>query len=382
MVAENCRKLKVLVLEGTARERGRAHGEALRNLIQEHKARWAANLNRQTGMDEQSYLDKLLAETNFMPAIERWTPHLLEEVRGIAEGANIDFRYAFARQLSDEEPWFRREINLAKNVDADSSRACSSIGLSAREDQATVIGQNMDTPAWYDGLQVLLHLKGPDMPVEVFNFSLAGKINLCGINSNGLAICCNSMAQLDYAKDGLPEDFVVRGFLAQENLQAGLAFMNTIKHASGQNYTIAEPGSRAINFEASANRIEEFLPFPGADRVYHTNHPLVNGDQGMFRQALAESGNEDELLPSYNGSTMERFEELQYRLADPEKILGVDDMKAAFSSHPGGLCRHPDELGEGNITLGCLIMDLNTTPSLQIAPGPPCETPFETYHFS
>jgi len=107
----------------------------------------------------------------------------------------------------------------------------------------------------------------------------------------------------------------------------------------------------------------------------------VNDDQGMFRKVLAASGNEDELLPSYNGSTMERFEELQRRLAEPENKLGIADMKAAFRTHLGGMCRHPDESGQGNITLGCLIMNMDTTPSLQIAPGPPCETPFETYSF-
>ncbi len=377
----NNKTLEVLVLEGTARERGRAHGEALRDLIHEHHLRWVDALQKQNGMDEQSYLDALLAETDFMPAIERWTPDLLEEVRGIAEGANVDFRYAFARQLSDEEPWFRREMDLTKKINEAENPACSSIGLSARDERSAVIGQNMDTPTWYDGLQVLLHLKGPDMPVEVFNFSLAGKINLCGMNSNGLAICCNTLAQLDYARNGLPEDYVVRGFLAQENLAAGLDFMNGIKHASGQNYTIAEPGSRAINIEASANSIAEYLPFAGADRVYHTNHPLKNKDQGLFRKALVESGNEDGLLPSYNGSTMERFAEFQHRLADPAKTLGVSDMKAAFSSHSGGVCRHPDEHGAGNITLGCLIMDLGATPSLQIAPGPPCTTPFVKYLF-
>ena len=380
-MSENSNKLEVLVLEGTARERGRAHGEALRELIHEHHARWLDALQKQTGMDEQFYLDRLLAETNFMPAIERWTPNLLDEVRGIAEGANIDFRYTFARQLSDEEPWFRREMKSVKKVDADENPACSSIGLSAREGRTTVIGQNMDTPTWYDGLQVLLHLKGSDMPVEVFSFSLAGKISLCGMNSNGLGVCCNTLAQLDSARDGLPEDFVVRGFLAQENLAAGLEFMNSIKHASGQNYTIAEPGSRAINLEASANGIEEFLPFTGADRVYHTNHPLENDDQAMFRKALAECDNEDELIPSYNGSTMERFGELQQRLSAPEKVLGISDIKAAFSSHTGGVCRHPDEHGAGNITLGCLIMDLGETPSLQIAPGPPCKTSFVEYRF-
>ena len=291
--------------------------------------------------------------------------------------ANVEFRYALARQLSDEEPWYRREKKLAISE----GRGCSSIGLSCVRDRPTTIGQNMDTPAWYGGHQILFHHKGPDLPVEVFSFALAGKINLCGMNSHGLSICCNTLAQLNYSKDGLPEDFVVRGFLAQPDLEKGLDFLQRVKHASGQNYTIAEPGSRAINLEVSAGKISEFVPFDGADRVYHTNHPLVNDDQSIFQHIIKCADEPQALLPSFVGSSIPRFEEFQARMSDPQEMLTLDDMKKILSSHQAPVCRHSNDSPNKVITLGCLIMELTTPPALHIAPGPPCKTPFKTYRF-
>jgi len=370
-------ELKVVVLEGNSfRERGRVHGEVLRDMILDHQSRWQEDLYASTGMAPDHYLDELLAETNFMPAIERWTPQLLEEVKGIAEGADVDFRYILARQLSDEEPWYRLEKSLAMS----GGRGCTSIGADAAGGTPALIAQNMDCPAWYQGHQILFHHKGPDLPAEVFSFALAGKINLCGLNSKGLAICCNTLSQLNYSRDGLPEDFVVRGFLHQESLAEGLEFLRAIKHASGQNYTVSEPGSRAINLEISANKVVEFRPWAEADRVYHTNHPLINDDQGILKARLSAG----KLVPG-STSTLPRFKELQKRFGSPQNIVTVETMKAAFSNHEGSICRHPAD-GEGSaggvITLGCIIMELGEKPSLHIAPGPPCETPFVTYRFN
>ncbi|MBW2366899.1 MAG: hypothetical protein JRH15_03335 [Deltaproteobacteria bacterium] len=378
-MSERNRGLPIIVLEGKSpRERGRAHGETLKDMIREHRDRWEQNMHSDTGLDMETYLAQLLSETNFIPAIKRWTPGLLEEVRGIAEGAGIDFRYVLARQLSDEEPWYRREKKMAMT----SGRGCSSIGLNATDRHPTMIGQNMDTPVWYDGHQTLFHHKGPDLPVEIFNLAVPGKINLCGMNSNGVSICCNTLSQLDYSKKGLPEDFVVRGFLEQPILEKGLEFIHAISHASGQNYVIAEPGSRAINLEASANKVVEYKPTDITDRLVHTNHPLVNDDQGIYRKAMGVTENSDKLMPAFAGSTIPRFEELDKRLNDPAMQPTIDDMKAAFSSHEGPVCRHPDDSRTQDvITLGCMIMELSSSPVFHIAPGPPCTTPFKTYHF-
>lgn len=369
--------LRKIELRGGPRQRGRIHGETLRPLVREQLERWKAALVADLAVDPDHYVDEFLAATRFLPAAERWTPQLLEELRGIAEGAGTDFRYTFVRALSDEEPWYRRERYLA----AAPGRGCSSLGVDARADQPTLIAQNMDMPPWCDGHQVLLHLIDPDLPVEVFAFTVAGKISLAGMNSAGLGVCCNTLSHLSFAADGLAEDFVVRGFLAQPTLQAGLEFMRAVPHASGQNYTVAAPGSRAINLEASATRIDEFRPADCGDRVYHTNHPLVNPDREPYRRAATRL-DAAQLRRFFGGTSHERLPSLQRSFGDPAVQPTIATIKAALSSHDGPVCRHGEAEGRyDHYTLGCLVMELGASPRLHVASGPPCSTPFQVFAF-
>ena len=106
------KKLLVLTLTGDPRERGLSHGEEMREEIACHLELWREDLAKDTGMSPADYLDKFYAETDFFPAIEQFTPDLLEEVRGIAEGSRQDFRVVLIRQMSDEDPWFRQILKF------------------------------------------------------------------------------------------------------------------------------------------------------------------------------------------------------------------------------------------------------------------------------
>ncbi len=369
---------RVIMLEGSAKERGRAHGETLRKDIQAMGGEWKEQIYQDLQLDPECFLQQLVEETNFLPAVKRWTPALLEEVEGIAEGAGVDFNTIFARQLSDEEPWFRMEKKLGRSWG--NAEHCSAIGSDPQGDLPALAAQNMDTPAYYDGYQVLFHIKYPESPLEVFMFTIAGKINLAGMSNARLAICCNTVLPLNYAKDGLPEDFVVRGALEQPSLSAAVDFMHGIKHASGQNYLMGGP-EHVLSLECSANQVVEYAIFPGADRVWHTNHPLVNDDCSIHEHRLA-------LLPEderaqWRDSTGERsntharFNYLEQQLCDPAEVITIERIKGHLSSHQAPVCHHSDQ----KITLGCLIMELGETPALHLAPGPPCSTPFRTHTF-
>jgi isopenicillin-N N-acyltransferase-like protein len=91
---------------GDGRERGRAHGEALREPIRGLLEAWDADVAARLGRPPQALVSALLETTGFVAAIERHTPDLLEEVRGIAEGAGIGFDRVLALNLMDEEWWF------------------------------------------------------------------------------------------------------------------------------------------------------------------------------------------------------------------------------------------------------------------------------------
>ena len=94
--------IQPLSLEGTAYQRGLAHGETLRTRIQELVQIWQAELSAGFGMDASQVVHRFLQRTDFVSAIQKWTPDLLDEVRGIADGCGLSFDTMLAFQLLDE----------------------------------------------------------------------------------------------------------------------------------------------------------------------------------------------------------------------------------------------------------------------------------------
>ena len=80
-------KLRIVELSGTPYEMGRIHGRTLGPEIRELVKLWKENLTETFGVPPEAFIRRLLEKTDFKAAMARWTPGLLEEVRGIADGA-------------------------------------------------------------------------------------------------------------------------------------------------------------------------------------------------------------------------------------------------------------------------------------------------------
>ncbi len=367
--------MRVLTLEGTPRQRGRQHGEELREMIGRHLDLYRENIQQDTGLDAQAFFDRFYAETDFLPIIEKYTPDLLDEVRGIAEGSGRNFDEVLARQLSDEDPWFRQIVKFGREVPEN----CSCLGTS--ETGRSLIAQNMDSPAYYDGFQMLLRVREPDSDVESLVFTVAGKLSLAGMNNQGIGICCNTVLQLDFNPRGLPEDFIVRKVLQQTNLPDVLSFMRSIPHASGQNYLLGGP-TGVVDLECSAHKVVEVPPLLNNRRVYHTNHPLANNDTQSWDALLERGAREAPQMVAQMKARQTTFDRFAALKRDVEADQALDVRRAAdiLSDHTAPVCLH--HLHQGNYTLGCLIMELDVRdPRLNAAGGPPCSTPFRTYTF-
>jgi len=87
--ARNWEMAPPLLLQGAPYERGLAHGETLRSQIHEVVGRWKGELARMYQMDADEAIARFIGGTDFVPAIRRWTPDLLDEMRGIAAGADM-----------------------------------------------------------------------------------------------------------------------------------------------------------------------------------------------------------------------------------------------------------------------------------------------------
>lgn len=367
--------MPVIDLRGAPRDRGRRYGETVRDGIADVLDRWRRALGStwpqiddRAPINPESYLDTFLRGTNFLPAIERWAPNLLEEIEGIAEGSGQSQRAILALQLLDEE-W---EYGLRRGLTSPAMR-CTSFAIAGTANAPTLAGQNMDVPAWVDGCQVLLRIKGDAGEPDALVFSVAGYIGFNGMTTAPLGITCNSLSQLRSSSSGLPVAFLVRSVLARRTIDEAEMFLRSIAHASAQTYTLSAPGDVRC-LECSAQRIERFEPDAAPTRVFHTNHPFVNHDWD------GESGAE-----RVDANSAARLASVHRHLGRRSGTITVSQAKAALAAHddrdnPVSCRRRPDDdAGTMNFTAGASVYEMGDTPQLHLAAGPPCQTAFKTF---
>ena len=346
--------LPIVRCAGTPRQRGEAHGEALRTLIQATLERWQASLGRPAQGDPHAYLREFLGQTDYMAAMTRWTQDLLDELRGIAAGAVVPFEQLFAYNLLDEEWWFARSY-------ARPAAGCTVIGWWDGSDDGPLLAQTMDIGSIYDGAQAVLQLQPDDAP-EALVFTFAGMIGLNGCNAASVGVVVNNLSMLPHASHGLPVAAVVRGILARGSLTDAAAFIRSVPHASGQHYAVGSPEG-LLSFECSAGGVVQDAS--ATSRVLHTNHPLVGGDPpaaGAPSDAAANSRARYDFITRRAGAIDGQ--------ADIEAILADQTVPISIACAPG--C---------GFTFGATSLALGMTPRMRIAPGPPHCNPYVELSF-
>ena len=349
-------RIEATELTGGPRERGLDHGRRLKAQVQGHLAAWLESLAQAGLGDGEAYARGMLRDTDFRPAISRWAPDLLDEVEGVADGAEVPRDLLFALQLLDEEWAYRVRARVA----AEPLEKCSSLAI-VTDGGPTWVGQNMDLGGYTDGWQVALRLDRDGTSPGALMFSAAGMIGLMGVNAAGLGVCVNSLPQLPSAPEGVPVAFVIRRLLQCRDLAEAARTVLAIPHATNQHYVIAESGA-ARSFEASAAGVTEYHP-ADQTRVLHTNHPLS-----------AEKGRPEP--QAHRENTVARLASLERRLSDGQP--GLEDVQGALSAfddpkNPVCRLRSPDG-GLIGFTTGSIVSALRPAPApieSWISAGPP-----------
>ncbi len=347
------RTLVVVDGAGAPREIGRRHGEAVRDLIAAGLERWLAALERRHGVAAADYIDDFLTATDFLPAIESWTPESLEEIRGVADGANQPFATMLAFNLLDEEWAFA-------SARASQRPGCSAIGIQPTPDAPPALGQTMDIPSIHDGCQIALRVAPDDRPAVVA-LSYAGMIGLTGANDAGIGVVVNNLETLPTRRHGLPVAFVLRGILARATPADAAAFVQAAPHAPGQHYAIGGPdGIRS--FEGWGGGVAETTP--DGRNVLHTNHPLGGQAAVGDTETIYARSRTRERLACLDGHAA--------RLVDRAGLeAALADTSVPISIAPRA----------GFMTFGAISMTLTAPPAVRIAPGPPHLTTFARVPF-
>ena len=359
---ERTPQMTTIACFGTGFQRGLAHGETARAEVRAALARWEeASL---AGLPDvpsiKDYAQRFLAETGLWETAQHLCPDLADEVRGIAQGADLPEVVVVAYNLMDEQWWYDFDSTQSP---PEAEPGCSLMALRGPGD--TVIAQNMDLPAFMDGSQVILHLGGPDMP-ETLLLSAAGLIGLTGMNRAGVAICVNTLLMLRHQKRGLPVAFMLRRALAERTAESALGVLRALPHASGQHYAVADKGG-VTGLECSA--LGAAVSSQGQCRLLHTNHPLASADTDS--RALAMLTARGRIADSTN------------RLAHMAALgpQGAEGVKAMLTDPAAPLCMVADSASRSQ-TFGSVLFELGDSPQGQIRLGLPGRDAWQSLAFT
>jgi hypothetical protein len=346
----------VVVASGTPRQLGLAHGEGARDLVREAADRWREHVGRGLPIGIDDYVTEMVEGAGFVRAVEKWSPDLLDEVRGIADGAGLDWRLVFAMNLLDEEWWFRTRFTPEP-----AGEHCSGLGIRPGPGQPAIAAQNMDLGSWRHGLQLLLDLR-PDIGPATLVATVAGVIGLNGLNQHGIGVCENTLAELPSDDGGLPVAFVLRSTVAQPTLQAAVETLTSVSHASGQNYIVGSPED-VVDVECSAGGAVPLVT--DARRFGHTNHVIAGHPEG-----------------DVDASLHERLENSRQRLAHVEAGLSTRQEPVTTEQVGQLLAEQPLCRGGGDdpgFSLYSVVMTCTEQPRMLLTAGPPSAYPYVEY---
>lgn len=298
-------------------------------------------------------LEHLLAP--YLEASTAGMPHLVEQIRGIADGAELEFLDIFFANAFEE---IYGIVELGTQQGAALER-CTDVLL--RSSSGTLLGHNEQWYAGDDGAVGLLLDVSDDGP-SVLAPVVAGTLPLVGINELGGAFGTMSLSATD-ERVGIPRALVARNLLAADSPDEAFRRATHPTRAGGYSYASAFPGDLTCVIETTATTEARL------DVTEHTNHAMD--------AAVAEASCDP---TSGSRSRLARARELA---RSTEATL--EGMVALLADHSGqgqDICVHPDpaEGDDGATILFAMICEPDTR-SMWLASGHPCTVAVERFGF-
>jgi isopenicillin-N N-acyltransferase-like protein len=293
----------------------------------------------------------------FIPSIASYAPLLLEEMRGIAEGARCDLREIIAINA-------RTELMYGVTQQPE----CTSIGIStaASADEHIRLAQNWDWRPTLAGSLILWALRREDGP-DLLTLTEAGMVGKIGINSTGLAMCINLlMSDTDHAGPAVPMHIILRRVLEEaHSVEEAVTLINTTERCTSCFHMLADRSGALAGVEATPAGQHVLRTTSGV--LTHANH-CVSPDLFIHDSNARE-------YPE----TLARGERAQ-SLASVRMIDEgyLHSMLADHETSPGSICLHRQPgipLVENYESIASIIFDL-TAGTVDIAEGPPCRNAY------
>lgn len=296
-------------VSGDSYEMGYQHGAQADGLVR----RYLLWIEKLTGRSRDVLCRNAMT---FLPALQAAHPSLVEEVRGLADGAGITFEEAMLCQV-------RAEAAQA------AEGGCTAFALrgSATATGSVLAGQNQDLETEYADVAILLHLKPTDGRPRILVFTFAGQLGYAGMNEHGVCNFTNALYNFTW-RPGLSHYMLSRMMLEARSVDEAIQVYRRHRACSAANKVICDGQGEIASVEVRPEGIALFADDHRDWRV-HTNHYLT--------QQFARY--EDGFLPD----SRPRLARMRSLIRAQWGGVTVDALKAMLADHdgdPAAICRH------------------------------------------
>lgn len=351
----------LIEISGTHREMGRQIGEAARNQIQHSIENAHMLIDAAYNTLELTWDGAKIQARKYLPFAEERYPQYVDELRGIAEGANISFDDVMVLNAME-----------AVTTDALHLTRCTSMAVNEERtaDGHVLAAHNED---WIpeDESDVLIISARPDKEPPFLAMTYGGLLPNVGFNAYGIAQLIDSVYPND-SRIGIPRLVVARAVLSSKRISGAIGRTLVQHRAAGYNHLLVHESGEMYSIEVSARKFEILYAHDGY--MVHTNHYL----DPQMKQVEKDP---EELL-----SSRVRYFRASRLLRQTEKH-NIKSLQAIQKDHvniPNSICNHnvtgADPLDREK-TINALVIDL-TSREMHIAWGNPCQNIYHTYHLN
>jgi isopenicillin-N N-acyltransferase-like protein len=359
----------IIEASGSHREVGRQVGEAGRDIIA-----W--------GVDAYSARFEDLAGFGFAEAVERaraylrpaedYVPQSVDQLRGMAEAANVPFDHLFALNCSEE---FTCQAD--RNWPPEH---CTSFAVVAGG--CAVSGHNED---WYpEEIEAqtvrIVRLTGRWSTAAYVSVGPAYNLPITGVTAAGFSSAANTVYYRD-ERVGVPNNLLLATVLCQPDLEHVKGLLTLAPRARGSNHLLCDSRGRVWDIETSGERwalLDGSPPAPEAAAVgvsalfTHANHyvspELAPGDASRSEGSRLRSDRAAQLL-------------LESLVAGDDPVVAGQRVLRDHENAPFSICDHwedDDPDPDQSVTTASMVWE-PAEGLAHVALGQPCEAGYTTF---
>ena len=334
-------RYREIEITGSPFEMGRQLGEAAREEVRGFADVALERVNKTISISRDAALE---VARQSAACVESYAPHMLDELRGIAQSSGVSFDDLVLLQVRNQ---------LQPEEDA----GCTSFAA------PSIVAQNWDNDPALDPYTIVLRRKPTEGPA-IMNITQAGLIAYIGLNDAGIGVCLNTLPAPS-RRIGVPHYFTVRALYESTSLDQAVSTIRRADRAIPANIMLATPQGPA-DLEVT---IDDVYLLRDRKLVTHTNHCL-------HPQLAAVNSDFPELIES--GPRLRRIDQL---LCD--NSLSVERAQSALRDHqdyPHSICRHANDHPSTGFWVSVFSVIIEASAGrMHVSRGNPCQNSYEIY---